>query len=308
MAVYQSPVSQLPLELRFMTWLRLLRVHHWVKNVLLAVPYLMAHAWVEPHAFNKLLVSFFTFSLVASASYILNDIADVSFDRLHVEKANRPLASGKIKAPIALVVAIFLAVLGGFGAWLVDTAFLLVVVLYAILTTIYTRVLKRLALLDVMALAALWALRLWAGAVAIGVDLSVWLLSFGGFLFLSLAMVKRCAELQVGTLPSDVVLPGRGYARRDLLTLQVFGMATSVMSVLVLALFVDSSSAQLRYIHHERLWFICPVLWFWLGRIWLMTGRGEMHHDPITFSLTDRVSWAAFLVLSVIWVSALMVF
>ena len=308
MSEYQSPLSRPPVEPGLIAWLRLLRVHHWVKNTLLAVPYLMAHAWVEPRAFNKLLVSFFTFSLVASASYILNDIADISFDRLHVDKASRPLASGRIKAPIALFVAMLLAFLGGFGAWLVSTDFLLVVILYAVLTTVYTRLLKRLALLDVMALASLWALRLWAGAVAIGVELSVWLLSFGGFLFFSLAIVKRCAELQAGTLPSDVVLPGRGYARRDLLTLQIFGMATSIMSVLVLALFVDSSSAQLRYLHHERLWFICPVLWFWLGRIWLMTGRGQMHHDPITYSLTDRVSWAAFLALSLIWVSALLAF
>ena len=141
-----------------------------------------------------------------------------------------------------------------------------------------------------------------AGAAAIHVELSVWLLSFGAFLFLSLSLVKRCAELLASTHEQP---PGRGYRRGDLGVLQAFGIGTGVVSVLVLALFVDSSAAGLHYPHPARLWLMCPAIWYWLGRIWLITGRGQMHHDPIVFSLRDRPSWAAFLAVAVVWAAAL---
>jgi len=151
-------------------------------------------------------------------------------------------------------------------------------------------------------------LRLLAGASAIAVDLSVWLLSFSAFLFLSLSLLKRCAELIAFDGPMDTFLPGRGYQRRDLLSLQSFGIGTAVVSVLVLALFVDSQAAALRYLHAERLWLICPAMWFWLARLWMQTARGEMHHDPVVFSLRDRASWLAGVVVVLAWCAALVPF
>jgi len=283
-------------------WPRLLRLHHWLKNLLLGIPYLTAQAWAQPGAARELGLGIASFSLVASATYVLNDLSDIAVDRAHAEKRHRPLAAGTVGAGAALALAA-LAGLAGVGLALGrGTAFVATLVAYALLTTLYTHRLKRIAILDVLALAGLWTLRLVAGAAAIRVELSAWLLSFGAFLFLSLSLVKRCAELEAST---GEALPGRGYARRDLPTLQAFGIATGVVSVLVLALFVDSTPAEQHYPHHARLWLLCPVVWFWLGRIWLMTGRGEMHHDPIVFSLRDRPSWLALAALVAVWAAAL---
>jgi 4-hydroxybenzoate polyprenyltransferase len=286
-------------------WLRLLRLHHWLKNVLLAVPFLTAQAWSRPGALAGLGLGFLAFSLVASASYIVNDLADIAHDREHAVKRHRPLAAGDIGTGPALLAAAVIGLAGLAAASQVGGAFLATLLVYTALTTLYTRRLKRIALLDVLALAALWTLRLVAGAAAIHVVLSVWLLSFGASIFLSLSLVKRCAELGAAAGEPSRLLPGRGYERRDLGALQAFGIATGVVSVLVLAMFVDSTAAQLRYPHHERLWLACPAIWFWLGRVWLVTARGSMHHDPVVFSLRDPASWAAFAAVAAVWAAAI---
>jgi 4-hydroxybenzoate polyprenyltransferase len=286
-------------------WLRLLRVHHWLKNLLLGVPYLTAGAWRTPGAGGTLALAGLAFSLLASASYVLNDLADLAFDRAHAVKRHRPLASGAVGRPAALAAALLLGALGFWLAARVGGRFLAALLGYVLLTTAYTRVLKRIALLDVLALGALWTLRLVAGAAAIGVELSAWLLSFGAFLFQSLALVKRVAELRASTGEAATLLPGRGYCRADLPVLAAFGVATGVMSVVVLALFVDSSAAELRYPHHARLWLVCPAIWFWLGRLWLMTGRGAMNEDPLVYSLRDPASWCALAAVAVVWLAAL---
>ena len=286
-------------------WLRLLRVHHWTKNALLGVPFLTAQAWARPGALLALGLGFLSLSLVASATYVLNDLADLEHDREHHAKRHRPLASGVIGTTAALLVTGLLVVAGLAIATLVGAEFLATVLVYGARTTLYTRRLKRNAIVDVVALAGLWTLRLVAGAAAIRVELSAWLLSFGAFLFLSLSLAKRVAELEAFGGDHERRLPGRGYARRDLPALLAFGISTGVVSVLVLALFVDSTPAQLKYPHHERLWLACPALWFWLARIWLETSRGRMHHDPLVYSLRDRASWAAFAAIALVWGAAL---
>jgi len=287
-----------------MHWLRLLRPHHWAKNALLGVPYLTAQAWQRPGAALALALAVLAFSLVASATYILNDLADLAYDRAHASKKDRPLAAGTVTPGVALGIAGLLAAAALALAWQVGSPFMVVLLAYVAVTTLYTRVLKRRALLDVLALGALWVLRLVAGAAAIDVVLSAWLLSFGAFLFLSLSLVKRCAELHAAATPPGDRLPGRGYRGEDLPMLQAWGVATGAVAVLVLALFVDSSSAQLRYTRPAALWLVCPCLWFWLGRIWLKTGRNEMHHDPLVFSLRDPASWATLAVIAVVWAAA----
>jgi len=286
-------------------WVRLLRPHHWFKNALIAVPAVTAQAWRDPRTPMALGLAFLTFSLVASATYVLNDLADLEHDRAHAVKRHRPLASGEIGRGGALITVALLGFSGFAAALRLGWAFLSVTAVYVAVTTLYTRRLKQRALLDVLALAALWVLRIEAGAIAIEVDLSVWLLSFGAFLFLSLSILKRCAELSAAGGPDDRSLPGRGYAPRDLPALQAFGIGTGVVSVLVLALFVDSHGAQLRYAHPDRLWLMCPAIWFWLGRLWLETARGRMHHDPVVYSLRDRASWWALSVVALSFVAAL---
>ncbi len=287
-------------------WLRLLRVHHWVKNLLLVVPYLTAHAWNRSDVLDPLARAWWSMCLIASATYVLNDLADLSHDRAHRVKQHRPLASRAIAVPMALAVAAILTLMGAGIAWTVSVHFTTIVAIYGVLTTIYTRQAKRVAILDVMVLAALWVLRLVAGAAAIGVALSMWLLSFGAFLFLSLSLAKRLAELEAFSGGLEDVLPGRGYSRRDRPAVLGFGIATATVSVLVLALFVDSTAAQHAYSHPERLWLLCLPMWFWLSRLWLITARGEMHHDPIVYSMKDRASWASLVLLVMVWMSALL--
>jgi len=305
----RSPAAGSPLDAedrrRRFPWLRLLRLHHWLKNVLLGVPFLTSQAWHRPGSGLLLGLAFLSLSLIASATYVLNDLADVEHDREHRAKRHRPLASGQIGTGAALAVAALLAASGLGLALRVGVPFLATMLVYGGLTTWYTRSLKREALIDVVALAGLWTLRLVAGAAAIGVALSAWLLSFGAFLFLSLSLAKRVAELEAFGGDADRPLPGRGYARRDLPALLAFGISTGVVSVLVLALFVDSTPAQLKYLHHERLWLACPALWLWLARIWLETARGRMHHDPLVFSLRDRASWVALAAIALVWAAAL---
>ncbi|MEI8298959.1 MAG: UbiA family prenyltransferase [Pseudomonadota bacterium] len=286
-------------------WLRLLRLHHWLKNALLGVPFLTAQAWARPGALSALGLGFLSLSLLASATYVLNDLADLAHDREHAQKRHRPLASGEIGERAALTVAALCALVGIALAWLVGAEFFATMLVYVVLTTLYTRGLKRQALVDVLALAALWTLRLVAGAAAIQVALSAWLLSFGAFLFMSLSLAKRVAELEAFGGDRDRSLPGRGYARRDLPALLAFGISTGVVSVLVLALFVDSTPAHLKYPHHERLWLVCPAVWFWLARIWLETSRGQMHHDPLVYSLRDRASWCVVAIIALVWAAAL---
>ena len=286
-------------------WLRLLRVRHWIKNVLVAVPYLTAHAWSRPDAGWSLIWAWLAMSFVASATYVLNDLSDVAHDREHTAKRFRPLASGAIGVVPAVSAAAMLAAAGVLIAWSVGARFTVIIAIYAVVTTVYTRLAKKIALLDVMLLAGLWVLRLVAGAAAIQVQLSMWLLSFGAFLFLSLSLIKRAAELEAYHGPAERLLPGRGYARRDLPAILGFGTATATVSVLVLALFVDSTAAQHEYPHHERLWLLCLPMWFWLARLWLVTARGEMHHDPIEYSVKDRACWFSLGLLIVVWMSAL---
>jgi 4-hydroxybenzoate polyprenyltransferase len=196
--------------------------------------------------------------------------------------------------------------MGGVIAWSVSLRFAAIIAVYAVVTTLYTRVAKRIALLDVMLLACLWVLRLVAGAAAIRVELSMWLLSFGAFLFLE--SVSDQAGSGTGGLPRSRrsgYCPAVDTARRDLPAILGFGAATATVSVLVLALFVYSTAAQHEYPHHERLWLLCLPMWFWLARLWLVTARGEMHHDPIEYSVKDRASWLSLAVLLVVWVSAL---
>ncbi len=286
-------------------WIRLLRPTHWVKNALLGVPLITAQAWTEAAALRAVGLALVAFSLVASATYIFNDLVDLAFDQAHTAKRARPIASGDVGRGAALALGLVLLGLGLILACLQSAAFAVVTGLYVLLTTLYTQYAKRVALLDVLVLAALWTVRLWAGAVVIGVELSVWLLSFSAFLFLSLSILKRCAELIAFAGPVDALLPGRGYQVRDLASLQSFGIGTAVVSVLVLALFVDSHSAAMHYPHPERLWLICPAIWFWLARLWLETSRGQMHYDPVVFSVRDRASWLIAVLVMTSWGAAL---
>ncbi|WP_137918224.1 UbiA family prenyltransferase [Hydrogenophaga sp. 2FB] len=284
-----------PLSLK--TVLRAVRLKQWSKNGLLFVPLLAAHS-LDPALWALVLMAFVAFGLCASATYLVNDLLDLPNDRAHRIKRHRPLASGAIGIVPAVALGAVMLVLAFVLAFQVSTGFAMVLLAYTVTTLAYSLYLKRLALIDVLVLSGLYTLRIGAGAVASGVDLSNWLLAISIFLFLSLALIKRCAELEELEDDDSTLAPGRGYQPRDLASLRAMGMASGFLSVMVLALYIDSQNSQKLYAHPDMLWAAAPVLLLWVMRIWLKTGRRELHgEDPLQFALKDPFSWVTLLVM-----------
>jgi 4-hydroxybenzoate polyprenyltransferase len=280
--------------------MRALRLHQWAKNVLMFVPLVLAHQALDPDKIGALLIGFLAFSLCASSVYLLNDLLDLGVDRLHPRKRTRPFASGNL--PLAHGVAVFPLLLAiSFAlAWYAGGAFALALGVYYVTTLAYSFALKRFALIDVFALASLYTLRIIAGAVVAQVVLSPWLLGFSIFLFLSLGVVKRVAELGVAQARRVTILHGRGYGTDDLAILQMLGVAAGYASVVVLSLYISAPEAHLLYPRAELLWLMAPLMLYWVSHMWLVTHRGEMHDDPIVFAIKDRSSQVIALLVGIV--------
>jgi 4-hydroxybenzoate polyprenyltransferase len=289
---------------------RTLRVHQWVKNALLLVPLLLAHQVTDVERVVKALVAFLAFSVAASAVYIVNDLLDLESDRQHRHKRLRPLAAGRVPIPVALaMVPAALALSFVITAVVLPALFGGILVLYLGATTAYSFALKRIAILDVLVLAGLYALRVLAGAVATHVPVSPWFLAFSMFFFLSLAFVKRYAELRLAESEGggqDYLL-ARGYLVGDLDLVRSVGTTSGYLAVAVFALYISSPEVHILYRAPGALWLIGPILLYWVTRAWFLAHRGRMHGDPVVFALTDRPSYVmAGLVITVLVVAALM--
>lgn len=273
--------------------LKALRPHNWSKNLLLAVPLAMSHQLGAWGLWWPLLVAFVAFGLCASATYIVNDIFDVETDRRHPLKRHRPFASGRVSVPLGLVTAAVLLPAGFLLAALVlPPQFVGLLGVYVVATLIYTMWLRRILLLDVIALAGLYTLRILAGGSAVDVVLSEWLLAFATFLFFSLALAKRYAELAMLAREGGDTASGRGYAVEDIQTVATAGISSGLLSVLVFSLYInESETATALYPSKEFLWLICPLLLYWVMRIWFIARRGQLREDPIVFTLKDPVSY-----------------
>jgi 4-hydroxybenzoate polyprenyltransferase len=268
-----------------------LRPHHWVKNLIIFVPLLTSHRWGDLAAALNALVAFFVFSWCASGVYVLNDLLDLEADRHHPTKRQRPFAAGNLPLPLGLVLAPVLLITSGLVAWKLSGSFAAVLAIYLILTTSYSWRLKQVPLVDVFCLAGLYTIRLIAGHEATEIVYSFWLLVFSMFIFLSLALVKRFLELKGARQRSGAVLKGRGYVPGDTELVATMGMSSGYLSVLVLALYVNGQEVHLLYHRPLVLLLICPVLFYWISRVWLLAHRGQMDEDPIVFALKDRVSY-----------------
>lgn len=280
---------------------RLLRVHQWAKNALLFVPAAAAHRLTEIDLLATLLVAFVSFSLCSSSVYVLNDLLDLESDRRHARKRMRPFASGRIPIPVGMMLFPLLLLASAMLALQVGLNFLVALAAYYGLTLAYSFFLKKLVLLDCVVLAALYTMRIIAGAAAASMGLSFWLLSFSVFLFLSLAFVKRFVELQDAVEDLETFkIHGRGYYSGDMQFIQMLGIAAGFMSVLVLALYIDSTASEQLYRVPEFVWGAVVVLLFWISWIWLKAHRGEMHDDPVVFAITDGVSLASGLVFGLV--------
>ncbi len=287
-------------------WARAIRVHQWLKNLLVLVPLFAAHLYTDGHRVLDALIAFLCFCLCSSSVYVLNDLFDLSDDRQHERKRSRPFAEGRLSIRSGLIVFPVLVVVAlGLSLGLLPAKFALALGVYYGLSLAYSLSLKRHSVVDVMALAALYTLRVIAGAFAIGVALSFWLLAFSMFIFLSLALVKRYAELfQRRAEGRPQKAPGRGYHSADLEIIASLGAAAGYMSVMVLALYInDSHTAQL-YRRPEVIWLACPLLLAWVSRLWMLAHRGQMHEDPVIYAVTDRWSLLSGALLAMIFWAA----
>jgi len=292
-----SPSGSTP-GTRLPALVRALRPHQWAKNVLVFVPLAGAHRLGEGERLRSVALAFAAFSLTASAVYVLNDLADLASDRLHPRKRSRPFASGALAPGVGK--ALVPALLAGAVAVALSLPHLFGLVLlgYWLATLAYSWGLKRRPVLDVLLLASLYTARLYAGGAASGVPVSEWLATFSMFLFLSLAFLKRAVELAGG----PVAPGGRGYRAEDRGPIFAMGIGSGYLSVLVLALFVSSQETTRLYSHPVRLWLLCPLLLYWVSRVWLLARRGELDDDPVLFALRDPASWAVVvLAAGVVW-------
>jgi len=271
-------------------WLKALRVHQWVKNVLVFLPLLAAHRLLEVDAVLATVLAFVCFNLCASSVYITNDLLDLASDRQHQRKRKRPFAAGHIPLLAGPFVAIGLLIVSFALAGLLHAAFVGVLAGYYLLTSAYSLRFKRMVMLDVIVLATLYTSRIIAGTTAIHAKPSFWLLAFSMFLFLSLAMVKRYIELLSAQKTGKINASGRGYDVGDIPLIQSLGATSGYLSVLVLALYIDSPDSRMLYHHPHYLWLLCPVLLYWISRTWAIAHRGIMHDDPVVFAVTDRLS------------------
>ncbi|MFZ1681436.1 MAG: UbiA family prenyltransferase [Rhizobiaceae bacterium] len=272
--------------------LKMLRVHQWLKNVLIGVPVVLNHEYFRADTLWTVVLAFLSFSAAASAIYIVNDLFDLSLDRRHRTKRNRPLASGAISIPTAMLVAAALLTVSVLLASFLPLLFGVTLALYLVMTTAYSLSLKRMLLVDVLTLASLYTLRVLAGAAATGIAVSFWLLAFAIFFFLSLSLVKRYVELDVTETPNGAKLAGRGYRPEDREIVSQAGVSAAFASALVLALYINSNEVIEMYRHPWMVWPLGPIILYLTLRIWVLARRREMNDDPVVFLAGDWRSLA----------------
>ncbi len=270
-------------------YLKALRPHQWLKNILVFLPMLTAHEFTAVTILQSV-GAFAAFSLIASSVYVLNDLLDLKSDRAHPRKRLRPFASGAVPIAHGGAMLAGLIALGTAISMLLGWPFILAMVAYFVATTAYSLALKRRVIVDICALAGLYTMRIVAGGAATGIPLSAWLLAFSAFFFFSLAAIKRQAELIDGAARGELQAAGRGYCAADLPIVAMMAIASGYVSILVMALYVSSPKVAELYAHPHLLGGICGVLFYWISRIVLLTHRGGMHDDPVVFAARDRVS------------------
>ncbi len=289
-----------------MPYLKAIRVHQWMKNILIFVALVASHNLFNVHAVINVLIGFFSFSFCASSMYIFNDLLDLPSDRDHKRKKFRPFAAGDVSIQDGIFLMFILLGLAFGLAATISISYLGVLLMYMLITLSYSLCLKTYVLIDVLILAGLYTLRVIAGAVAISVVMSFWLLAFSMFMFLNLALVKRCSELITLSETKVESAKGRDYQVTDLDMLKSMGIASGYLSTLVVAFYVNSPDVLVHYPHPKILWLLCPILLYWVSRVWLKTGRGEMHHDPLVFSIKDRGSrFVAVMVIVVVFFASM---
>jgi len=270
-------------------YLRAIRAYQWVKNLLVFLPVLTSHQLFDLDPMKRAFFALIAFSLCASSVYLLNDLLDLQSDRLHSTKRKRPFAAGRLSIPAGLVLVVVLLAGSAATSLLLPWQFQVILAIYYALTLSYSLSLKRKVLVDIFVLGGLYAIRVLAGSAATGITPSPWLLAFCLFFFLNLALVKRFIELRDKKEEHAAPVAGRGYYAGDLQPIGSFGTGSGFMSVL--ALYINSPQVIPLYRSPSILWFLCPLLLYWISRVWLLAYRGKLHSDPVLFTLRDKVSY-----------------
>ena len=284
--------------------LKAARPHQWAKNALVFVPLASSGLIADGMGLARSLAAFALMSLIASSVYLLNDLLDIEADRLHPKKRNRPLASGALPIPVALAATIAAAAIGLAGSYAMGMATFSAMTCYFALTMAYSVRLKAAMIADVLTLACLYTIRIVAGAAAIGVPTSSWLLLFSVFFFLSLGYLKRFVELRSSPREEHELLSGRGYIRTDDDIVAISGISAGMVSILVLVLFAEAMGKTQSYATPQLLWLMPLPMLYWLNRIWMMARRGQVDSDPVAFAITDRKSLAVGACLGLILLAA----
>lgn len=269
---------------------RAMRLHQWAKNLLLFVPLVLGHQVGNVAKIVDFLIAFVAFSLAASSVYVLNDLLDLPSDRRHATKSSRPFAAGRLSIPVGMLMAVTLVLSSLLISLALRPAFLGMLLIYLATTTAYSCYLKRKLMIDVLCLAGLYTLRILAGGVATSVVVSHWLLAFSMFFFLSLAFAKRYTELDASRGAEQERLSGRGYMPIDLELVRTVGPASGYLSVLVLCLYLQSVDVTKIYARPDVLWLLCPILLYWITRVWFLAQRKQLHEDPVLFAIRDKNS------------------
>jgi 4-hydroxybenzoate polyprenyltransferase len=264
------------------------RPHHWAKNLLVFVPIVLGHQWADTAVWRSAAICFLSLSFFASFVYVFNDLLDLEADRSHPRKRSRPVASGALSRTQAGAVAVIFLAAGAAAAFALPLPARLVIIGYVLGSTVYSVWAKSIALIDVLLLASFYAIRVIAGGAATAIVITPWTLAFCMFLFLSLALAKRYVEVDRHG-PAE----RRGYRHEDARVLLVLGIGTGLLSVQVLALYIHSPEVRDLYARPGLLWLMCPIVLYWLARIWLIAGRGELADDPVVFALRDAGSYSA---------------
>ena len=251
----------------------------------------MAHQLSDASRLRSAALLFFSFCFASSAGYILNDWFDRDHDRAHRSKQGRPITASQIAPRTALAIVPFLVALALAAVWPLGRGVVAGITLYMVLSTLYTLVFKRIAIADVLLLTSFYSLRVLVGGAATDTNVSRWLLAFSSFLFLSLALVKRYADLVRAAALGEPEPGGRGYRISDRDLLRSFGVSSGCISVLVFALYLNSEQVTTLYGNTDPLWGICALLLYWIARVWLLAHRGEIDDDPIVFAVSDPVSY-----------------
>jgi 4-hydroxybenzoate polyprenyltransferase len=287
-------------KINFKDYIKEIRVYQWLKNLLIFVPIITSHLLTSTNLILAI-SGFFAFSFVASSGYVINDLLDLNSDRIHPRKKFRPIASGKLSILTGLTLVVILLLLAIIIATQLNFLFSITLLIYLISTLSYSFYFKKIVLYDVFILALLYSLRVIAGGLVANVAISFWLIAFSTFLFLSLAFVKRYSELMKISDENGLIERGRQYEKVDLNLLQVMGIVSGFISVVVFSLYLDSPVVRQLYSKPNTLWLISICLLFWISRIWIITNRGEMTDDPIIYALKDKNSYLIFFLMSTIF-------